>query len=180
MEGKQEKMKKKVYAFDIETTGLDPFNSKVVAIGLKDEKGNEIIFFAENYDEKEILEKFKEFLKRNKPILITFNGKKYDIPFLIIRAIKHNIDLSILQKIEVIDLYEKIKEIYPDAKIKLSQIREFLGMHRLIDITGRSIPELYEDYVKGNEDAKEKIIMHLKDDVRITLELWKRMKKLIK
>ena len=76
---------------DIETTGLNPYYDRVTCIGFAFEDDKTIGIIAEN--EKDILEKFDELTKNleiNK--VVTWNGDNFDIPFLKVRAKKHNIE----------------------------------------------------------------------------------------
>lgn len=69
---------------DIETTGLSAKVNHISSIGLLlDYMGqNKFIFlFAEEGEEKEILEEFLEIINSIKPI-ISFNGQNFDLPFI--------------------------------------------------------------------------------------------------
>jgi DNA polymerase elongation subunit (family B) len=75
----------KIY-LDIETTGLDPDSDEVVLIGLMNEKGRIHIIDCKSNGELSGLLTFLEILGKKKPeILLTFNGFKFDLPFLIKR-----------------------------------------------------------------------------------------------
>lgn len=88
----------------IESLVFSPFTSQVVAIGILDyyrnsgialvnaESGTELISSGENfkyecYDEKGLLEKFWDIMsKGNYNLLVTFNGREFDCPFLMLRS----------------------------------------------------------------------------------------------
>lgn len=42
-------------------------------------------------DEKTMIANFFDFIEKHKPRLVSFNGKNYDMPLLILRALKYNI-----------------------------------------------------------------------------------------
>jgi uncharacterized protein YprB with RNaseH-like and TPR domain len=74
-----------VVSFDIETTGLNPYESKVILIGIK--KGNKVKQWKlwETKDEaKMILEAVREILKIEETI-VGYNNLKFDVPFMIKR-----------------------------------------------------------------------------------------------
>ena len=88
----------------IESLVFSPFTSQVVAIGLLDyyrnsgivlvnaESETELVPVYENikyecYDEKGLLEKFWDImLKGSYNLLVTFNGREFDCPFLMLRS----------------------------------------------------------------------------------------------
>jgi DNA polymerase elongation subunit (family B) len=77
--------------FDIETTGLKPFNSRVFLIGIRDNKGFETILQVakenDDYEERILIEKFFATLDTIKPAIIAgFNSEEFDFYFLLERA----------------------------------------------------------------------------------------------
>lgn len=77
---------------DIETTGLNPASSDIVLIGLKNERGKSHIIDCKTHGEYYGLIEFIEILNKKKPeILLTFNGFKFDIPFIINKLEKYRI-----------------------------------------------------------------------------------------
>ncbi|MGB8699956.1 MAG: DUF3987 domain-containing protein, partial [Thermosynechococcaceae cyanobacterium] len=70
---------------DIETTGLDPIQNRIIMIGVMDEKGEKTILT--DPDEKAILRKLFDLLRKNKPeCLIGHNLVGFDIPFIMARS----------------------------------------------------------------------------------------------
>lgn len=45
----------------------------------------------EGEDEKTMIDNFFDFIEKYKPRLVSFNGKNYDMPLLVLRALKYNI-----------------------------------------------------------------------------------------
>ena len=72
-----------------ELRSFDPNYSKVIAVALKINDENVKVFHGE--DEVEILKNTWEFIKESKAMIVTHNGYKFDIPFLIIRSCINNI-----------------------------------------------------------------------------------------
>ncbi len=70
---------------------------KVVAISavLADEKGKFLrVSTMEGRDEKERISKFLAFLNTHNPRLVSFNGRCFDLPMLLVRAMKYNLAAS--------------------------------------------------------------------------------------
>lgn len=89
---------------DIETAGLNPEIHRIFLIGMKNEKGDNIILFHE--DEKEILKSFIFVLLNKKPeILSFFNGFGFDLPFIIRRCEIHNIEHCFFKKPDKITVF---------------------------------------------------------------------------
>lgn len=77
--------------FDIETTGLRPFNSRVFLIGVRDNRGFETLLKVqkENDDREEriLIEKFFNIIDKVKPAIIAgYNSEEFDFYFLLERA----------------------------------------------------------------------------------------------
>lgn len=162
---------KNVCIFDIETTGLNRNVDKVILIGyMYLENSKPIIkqIFAENYEEEKILlETFYEDLKKFN-LLITYNGRNFDIPFLEARLNKHNLKPFIYQK-DHIDIYQHIKTFKNHLNLsnyKLKSIESFLGIKRQDTISGKESVQLYETYRKSMEKTLlDKILLHNYEDI---------------
>lgn len=97
--------------FDIETTGLNPEDSRIILIGLKDNRGYKKIIeaFDENGERNAIIKFFNE-LKELKPSVIGgYNSASFDFPFILKRAEILDIDIKNLSNI-LVDKGIKIKE----------------------------------------------------------------------
>ena len=76
------------FVFDIETTGLDPNESVIILIGVKDNKGlNETIPAFGEDGEKKCIERFFQHIRELKPTIIGgYNSASFDWPFILKRA----------------------------------------------------------------------------------------------
>ena len=88
--------------FDIETTGLNYQISRVFAIGVKDNRGNEIVLEAAKMDDDDaeikLIQDFFNLIVYLRAAIITgFNSEEFDFGFILGRAKLLNIDLSKMQ-----------------------------------------------------------------------------------
>jgi len=76
------------FVFDIETTGLEPENNKIILIGVKDNRGYQETFYALGEDgEKDCIIKFFNVIKELNPTIIGgYNSASFDFPFILKRA----------------------------------------------------------------------------------------------
>ena len=169
----------KICVLDIETTGLSPERSHFILGGLLslESNGNAQFsqYFAESLsEEKEILIKYlKEVATHD--IVVTYNGRNFDIPFLLTRAkkmgievenIPYNLDLYL-----VLNGHSPLRKLLPNLKQKT--IENFMGLwaFRSDRISGAESVTLYNEYLvkkRKNEDTAEHqdlLLLHNQDDV---------------
>lgn len=83
-----------ILGFDIETTGLSPLDSEVKMISVVSNRGyNDVLY---NQDEAVLIQQFVQLMETLDPdIVLTYNGHRFDIPFLMKRAEFKGLDLGI-------------------------------------------------------------------------------------
>ncbi len=83
--------------FDLETTGLDPANSEIFMISLRDNRGLSLVLDTDSFaDEGDLLRTFTALVRDRDPdVLENHNIFGFDIPFLITRAAQNKVVLSI-------------------------------------------------------------------------------------
>lgn len=157
-------------AFDIETTGLNPFKDRVISIAVKTDTEEHIFT---NKKERIILEKFWSFLRSLESIkLIGFNSFTFDIPFLYIRSLKH--------KVRAIDVrYKSVDLRFLIAfgnKFKSGTLEDY---SKLIGYTakyngysGKHLPLLWK------EGKLDKLKEYALQDVKMTFELYQKVKEI--
>ena len=165
--------KQKVAVFDIETTGLNPASSRLILSGiiLIDESETRFIqLLAEDLsDEKLIIEETCSLLSEA-DVIITYNGRHFDVPFLSKRASLYGV--SVPDKYNL-DLYTIVRD-YSSLRNMLSGLRqkdieEFLGIStsRADTISGYESVKLFERYLNtGSFALRDKILLHNADDIR--------------
>ncbi|MDI6829678.1 MAG: ribonuclease H-like domain-containing protein, partial [Armatimonadota bacterium] len=159
---------------DIETCGFA--NCQIFLIGvMRACEGNLKIeqFFARNYaEEKSILCQAVETITDYK-ILVTFNGKSFDIPYILDRMIYHKLNARLEH--EHLDILHharrKWRQILPNCQLKTLE-ENICGRRRLGDTPGEIIPLLYHSFVRtGNAAPIEGIFSHNALDLITMAEL---------
>jgi len=74
---------------DIETSSLDADSGMVVAVGCAEGRNEPETMFVKSYEDEETVMS-KVFGKIKGRRIVTFNGTRFDIPFLIARALKYD------------------------------------------------------------------------------------------
>lgn len=160
--------------FDIETTGLSPDRSKLILAGIACCEGNTVIakqILAEDTSEEPevITEVLKEL--RGFDMVVTYNGKRFDMPFLLKRAQKNRIHISEalpynLDLYPAVRSFSPLKAMLPDLKQKTVESFTGLWETRADEISGAESVELYY-YYAGTKDEKirDVILLHNRDDI---------------
>jgi len=162
---------RKVCIFDIETTGLNRNKDQVILIGYMYIQDNKQIIkqiFAECHEEEQTLLEFFHKDIQEFDILITYNGRNFDIPFLQARYNQYNMKTYIHLE-DHIDIYQHLKLYKNHLNIenyKLKSIEAFLGIDRQDTISGKESVKFYNDYVfSPNKDVLNKILLHNYEDI---------------
>lgn len=162
---------------DEETTSLHADIGILVCIGIIAPSGKMKFFFANNpSEEPEIIKKAVDFLKKFSDEKIYVWNTSFDIPFLITRAIKHGIDVSLIYDLKFVDLCKFVRENLRLASNKLDEVVKFLELDKNLKKTGKDVHKLYLDFLNGNKRGKDEIIEHCKDDLLRLKEIHERVK----
>lgn len=163
---------KSLLFFDIETTGLSPEHAEVFLIGALrlSENGAELHqFFAETQsEEKEILEAFFSFAE-SYDLLIHFNGRRFDLPFIRKRCEILGIADRLSGK-EDCDLYQRLRpyrSLLQMQSLKQKEIEELVGFPRADELSGSEMVGIYKEYLSSPSDSKARLLLlHNADDVK--------------
>jgi uncharacterized protein YprB with RNaseH-like and TPR domain len=138
--------------FDIETTGLDPRGSVVTTVSVT--RGDETTTLVRGDD----LTAARVADLLDAPLLVTFNGRQFDVPFL-----EQEFDLSL--DAAHLDLR------YPCSSLGLSgglkRVEREIGVERdRPDLSGRDAVRLWREYERGDEGALSTLVSYNRDDAR--------------
>ncbi len=161
-----------VLILDVETTGLNEMQEKIIAIGVKfydpitNTSEETKIFY--NEDEKQLLQEFWDYLKRYRAgVLVGFN-LDFDWQFLKLRSLKHRIRIIHYKKYtERYDLRLILNPNRYQKGTKLSDYLTFFDIPNGDDTNGSDVPKLWQ------EGKIEEILSHLRKDVNSTFEIYK-------
>jgi predicted PolB exonuclease-like 3'-5' exonuclease len=176
-----------VYSQSAEKTGSPflplPFH-QVVAISavIADEFGNfvKVGTFNKNQTENGIIDDFFTYIEKAKPKLVSFNGRNFDLPMLMIRALKYNLSIPAYFNNENkwenyrsrysenfhIDLIEVLGNYGAVRGLKLDVLSQMSGLPGKFDVHG---DDVYKLYFKGE---LKKIEEYCESDVLNTYWLW--------
>ena len=163
---------------DLETTGLSM--TPVFLIGTMEctqDGFNFKQYFARDYsEESSILSAASDKLARAR-MLVTFNGKSFDVPFLNQRAIATGVDLASAKT--HLDLLHEARKLYksvlPNCRLQTLE-QHICGRCRENDIPGAEIPEAYHEFVRtGNANKIGVILLHNLYDLLTMADLMCRM-----
>jgi uncharacterized protein YprB with RNaseH-like and TPR domain len=136
---------------DVESTGLG--NSPLFLIGIMIWNGSSFEiqqFFARNYAEEAAVIAFFLDACASRKLLITFNGKSFDFPYIRARAATTSVPFTIEPyHLDMLHVCRRIwKKALPDCK--LQTLEKFIcKRHRHGDIPGSEIPDAYHEYVRS-------------------------------
>ncbi len=160
---------------DIETNAVKADRGMIVAIGLL--KGEEpVVRFADtSEEERKLLEWLRDELEGCSK-LVTWYGPGFDIPFLLARAALHQIDLSKLIDIPMLDLCEWSRGHLLLSSYRLESVARFFGNQRALEFHGGDVGALFKLAARGDHEARKLIVDHCKEDLLLLKHVYERLK----
>lgn len=152
------------FLLDIETTGLSKTNDTIICIGVLYKSSasqiNSVQWFAESsHEECTILELFLEFCSSYKAVY-TYNGKSFDISFIISRLAHYSLLDDIFKKLSFIDM----KKVFSIISTKRLSIEHQLAYQRKATVTGKELVTLYSLFVSTRLLAYQTVILNHNTD----------------
>lgn len=160
---------------DTETTGLGGTGTTVFLVGVGYFAGNSFIikqFLMRDVDEEAALLTAVRKLLGEFSLLISFNGKCFDVPVLTNRFV--------LNRMEQVNIREHLDLIYPARRIwsyldscALSNLeQQVLDVKRGDDLPGEEVPSYYFRYLQeGNSEYLQPILRHNLVDIKSLVSL---------
>lgn len=154
---------------DIETTSLNPWEGRIICIGLKDIQSGDAIVFQDDHEYTMLMRFFEYFNRRKFNEIIGFNID-FDLRFLTAKALKYKITsangfftATSTDVMAILNRYKRLNSTFRWGTLD-EWSRFLLGKGKTIN--GASIPELYR------QRRIEEIVKYNENDVEITYELW--------
>lgn len=148
---------------DTETCGLS--SAAIFLIGMMYFHGGQLIFeqlFARDYaEEAAILHAFADRYDRS-GVLVTFNGKSFDMNLIRERSAYHGIPLPDRTRPHLDLLHESRKrwrKQLPNCRLQTLE-QYFFGRHRQGDIPGSAIPDAYHRFVATGDARQMRDVVH--------------------
>jgi uncharacterized protein YprB with RNaseH-like and TPR domain len=147
---------------DLETGGL--ISSPVFLAGTMHWNGTDFVlrqYFARHYGEEGPLLRALGQALAGFDVLVTFNGKSYDAPFLASRAIIHGVRLA-MPSLHLDLLHaarRRWKHELRDCRLQTLE-QHVCGRRRSGDVPGEEIPGLYHDYVRRGDPYRLVPVFH--------------------
>ena len=158
------------YVFlDIETLGL--FSRPIILFGVGTVEDRNLAvhqYLLRDIDEEQsALTATIDHLSGDRPALVTFNGKSFDVPYVSDRLAYYGMgSLARIPHFDVLHFSRRRwKDNLPSLRLTVLE-KAILGICRNEDIPGQMVPEFYETYLRtGNCGPLVPIIEHNKQDV---------------
>ncbi len=148
-------------AFDIETTGLEPSRSVVTTVTVHQGGETETLVRGDDLTAEALAAAF-----RDAPLLVSFNGKRFDVPFL-----EHHFDVD-LDRPHIDCLYTARKLGLSGG---LSAVERSLEIDReLPDVDGREAVRLWHAHEAGQDGALERLVAYNREDAENLVSLMDR------
>lgn len=138
---------------DIETTGLSPERHDVTVVGLHNEDDTRTLVRGQDLDRGRLVRALDEA-----SLLITFNGKRFDVPFL-----ETAFDLSI--DLPHLDLMYPCREVGLTGGLKAIEAEVGIGREHE-DLSGRDAVRLWHAHERGDDGALETLLKYNRADTR--------------
>ena len=172
-------MTAKIAILDIETTSLAADSGIVVGVGVMPEDGPaEYLSVGRIEEEKMVLSKLVSLLGQYE-IVVTWNGRSFDLPFLTTRLLNHGLDPRSLMGMRHIDLHEVVKGRLRLTFTYLDHVCDFFGIEKRKGPMGMDVPHLYLKAQEGDSGALKVIRAHCLDDLEATRKVYVKLKPLL-
>jgi uncharacterized protein YprB with RNaseH-like and TPR domain len=172
-------MAAKVVILDIETTSLEADAGTLVSVGLMSDVGRgEYLEARRTSEERSLLLKLAKRLE-SYDVMVTWNGRSFDVPFLTTRLMKHGVDPRPILRKSHIDLADVVKGRLRLTFTYLDHVCDFFEIDRKKGPMGLDVPHLYVRALEGDRKALLLIREHCLDDLRATRQVFLRLKPLL-
>jgi len=170
--------REEILFFDLETMGLGGAPIILAALARLTQDGIQITqYLARSLDEEIALLEQIDREMADTSLLISYNGKAFDWPYLRERIAYYGLRLN-QTAICHIDLLHRARRAFQDClpNMRLGTLEKLLGVRREEDLPSEAVPEFYSAYLEtGNPGALVPIVNHNRQDVESLVILLARL-----
>lgn len=161
--------------FDIETTGLSRTKNYMYMFGICQRKDTEMIYsqyYVDNEDgEIQLIEKINELLKGKK--IISYNGDRFDLPFIRKRAEIYGIKLENIENRDIYREMQKLNFFLNESSLKAINLGQRLGMEVHDHVTQRETLDIFKMYSElKDRELLAKLIYHNYIDLKVLSKIY--------
>jgi hypothetical protein len=154
--------------------GLDPTTGRIVCVGVLDSESSIERTFSQE-DERELLESFWRWLDGERPSLfVTFNGRRFDVPYLHVRSAIHGIDPPFVIPLGSFSHFDVREALEGEDRRRRGGLDYFCAVFGVpspkTEMDGTQVGQAYQ------EGRIEDIERYCLADCRATLALYRRLK----
>lgn len=130
--------------------------------------------------EREVLRRFHDYISRHFPVLVSFNGRRFDIPVVVLRSLKHGLDMKWYFEsqrysrryfpTDHIDICDILSGYGSGSYISLENACMLMGLRAKIAMRGEDVQK---HYLAGN---LSRIQLYCMEDVVVTTILFLRLR----
>ena len=172
-------MAAKIVVLDVESTSLEGDAGVLIGAGLISDVGrSEYLEARKTSEERSVLVKLEKRLE-SFDVIVTWNGRSFDLPFLTTRLMKHGLDPGSMLRKSHIDLADVVKSRLRLTFTYLDHVCDFFGIDRKKGPMGLDVPHLYVRALEGDGKALTAIRDHCLDDLRATRQVFLKLKPLL-
>lgn len=161
---------------DLETTGF--WGCPIFLVGVLRMEGESLVvrqLLARDYAEEAQVLAAAAGLFRPGTVLLSFNGKSYDVPCFCERAALHGVETG-LRALGHVDLVHPARRRWagalPDCRLQTLE-RRIVGVHRRGDVPSAQVPEVYHRFVaRGATGELLPVLHHSRVDLLTTARLF--------
>jgi hypothetical protein len=164
---------------DLETTGF--WGCPIFLVGMLLVDGGEPVtlqVLARDYPEERAMLEITAGILAGRGLLVTFNGKSYDVPCLRDRSVVHRVEATV-DGLPHVDILHPARRRWagelPDCRLQTLE-RTIVGLHRAGDVPSAEIPGIYHAFTADGEPGPLlPVLHHSRVDVVTTARVFARL-----
>jgi uncharacterized protein YprB with RNaseH-like and TPR domain len=161
---------------DLETLGF--WGCPIFLVGLLYWEGGRLIteqLLARDYPEERGILNAAAHILADRRLLVTFNGKSYDVPCFRERAVYHGVRESVgaLRHVDILHpARRRFRHDLPDCRLQTLE-REIVGIFRTGDVPSSEVPDVYHRFAANGRPATiAPVLHHSRVDLLTTARLF--------